>query len=456
MRREQRLVLLISILASFVAFLDSSVVNVALPAIARHLGGGLTVQQWVVDAYLLTLGSLILIAGSLSDLLGRKKVLNLGLACFGLTSILCAVAPTDNFLIVARGLQGIAGALLVPSSLALIIANFKDVAQSKAIGTWTAWTGISFVIGPLVGGFLVDAVSWRAIFIMNVLPILLTLWLIRQLKKPDTVVKDAVIDWWGAFTCTLGLFGTVYALIEQPHYGWSCLRIYGPFLLGIGLLAVFVWLERRVAQPMVTLSLFKIRNFAFGNIATVAIYAGLSVATFLVVITLQQLDHYSALAAGMALLPVTVLMFLLSPRFGALAGRFGPRLFMTCGPFVAGVGFLLFIRMHAPADYVTQVLPGVLVFGLGLSMTVAPLTSAVLGCIPSAHAGVGSAINNAVARIAGLIAIAVIAVVTGSELTMTGFHRGIIVTATLVACGGLISYIGISNSQSRRQAKQQV
>lgn len=448
MQREQRLVIIISILASFVAFLDSSVVNVALPAITRNLGGGLSVQQWVVDAYLMTLGSLILIAGSLSDLLGRKKVLDIGLIGFGIASILCAVAPSSAFLIVARGVQGIAGALLVPSSLAIIISSLKGAAQSKAIGIWTAWTGMAFIVGPLVGGLLVDAISWRAIFIINVMPILVTLWLLRILTQPDTIKKAARIDWLGAALCTLGLCGSVFALIEQPKYGWGSPLIYLSLVLGVILFIAFVMFEKSIPEPMVTLSLFRIRNFSVGNTATIAIYAGLSVATFLIVIALQQLARYTALKAGLALLPVTIIMFFLSPRFGAMAGKYGPRLFMSVGPLIAGLGFLLLLRMTAEAPYVSQVLPGVAIFGLGLSMTVAPLTSAILGCIPDAHAGVGSAINNAVSRIAGLISVAVIGLVTGSHLTINGFHRGVIFMAVLVICGGLVSAAGISNVQS--------
>lgn len=445
--KEQRLVLVISIVASIIAFLDGSVVNVALPAMARDLGGGLVSQQWVVDAYLLTLGSLILTAGSLSDLLGRKRVLRLGLIGFGATSLICAVAPSSLVLILARALQGVAGALLVPSSLALIIAVFKGPAQGKAIGTWTAWTGISFIIGPLVGGFLVDNISWRAIFIINIFPIMLTLWLMRLLELPEKIDRQVRVDTRGATLCTLGLCGSVFALIEQPHYSWSNPLIYTPLVIGLLLLAVFVWLENRVTEPMLTLSLFRIRNFSVGNLATVAIYAGLSVATFLIVITAQEVGHYSALASGLALLPVTIIMFLLSPRFGALAGKLGPRLFMALGPIVAGIGFLLLLRMNGSMPYFSQMFPGILIFGLGLSATVAPLTAAVLGNIPTVHAGVGSAVNNAVARIAGLVAVAAIGLVVGQHLTMSGFHKGVFAMAVLVIVGGVVSAIGIQNPE---------
>lgn len=446
MNRQSRLILAVSILASFVAFLDSSVVNVALPAIVRSLGGGLVVQQWVVDAYLITLGSLILLAGSLSDLFGRRKILIIGLIGFGITSILCAVAPTSSSLIIARGLQGIAGALLVPSSLAIIIANFSGEAQGKAIGTWTAWTGISFIVGPLVGGFLIDAFSWRLIFAINILPILVCLLLIAKLKIADklSILK---LDIYGAVLCSLGLFGVVFALIEQSTYGWSSLTILIPFIVGLLCLIAFLIYESKISNAMLPLSLFKVRNFSAGNISTITIYGGLSIATFLIVIFLQQVSGYSALEAGLALLPVTIIMFLLSPRFGKLAGKYGPRLLMTFGPILAGVGFLLMLRVTTRVSYTSELLPGILVFALGLSSTVAPLTSAVLGDIEKTHSGIASAVNNAISRIAGLVAIAIVGIIVGNKITVGGFHRAILVTATLLIFGGIASFVGIRNAE---------
>ncbi len=447
MTKTQQRILVISILASLVAFLDGSVVNVALPAITKDLGGGLATQQWVVDAYLVTLGALILLAGSLSDVFGRRRILSWGLIGFGVASVLCAIAPTSAFLIGARALQGVAGALLVPSSLALIISTFSGPAQGKAIGTWTAWTGISFIIGPLLGGFLVDALSWRWIFAINLGPIALSLWLLSQLKQSDHTEQTtaAKIDTFGALLCSLGLSAAVYALIEQPHYGWGSPSILLPLISGIVMLIGFVIYEARNTQPMLPLSLFSAGNFRVGNIATVAIYGGLSIATFLIVIFLQQVSGYSALAAGMALLPVTLIMFVLSPRFGALAGTFGPRLFMALGPIIAGAGFLLMLRATEHVQYWTQLFPGIMVFGLGLSMTVAPLTSAVLGDISSKHAGIASAINNAIARLAGLVAIAFIGVLVGTSIDLQGFRKAIIMTAGLLIVGGIISAIGIQN-----------
>lgn len=443
MTKQQKLVLVVSILASVVGAIDGFIVNVALPTISHDLGGGLAVQQWVVDAYLLTLGSLILIAGSVSDLFGRKRVLALGLRWFGIASILCAIAPNGAFLVAARALQGIGGALLVPSSLALIISAFSGPAQSKAIGTWTAWFSVSALIGPLLGGLIVAVTSWRWIFGVNVLPIGLTLVMMSRLKVDQQVKPGTTIDTLGALLCAIGLGAPVFALIEQPRHGWGSPLIWIPLAVGLLALVTFVWYEARNPRPMLPLSLFRVRNFTFGNIATLAIYAGLAVSSFIITITLQQVGGYSALKASLALLPVTAVMFFLSGRFGALAGKYGPRLFMTLGPLVGAAGFLLMLRVQPRVSYWIDLLPGVLVFGLGLAMTVAPLTSAVLGGVEPKHAGVASAVNNAVARVAGLIAIALVGVITGPHLTIQGFHRVLIAIALSMTVGGLVSWVGI-------------
>lgn len=415
MTKQQRLVLVVSILASFVAFLDSAIVNVALPAIQKELGGGLAAQQWVVDAYLLTLGSLILIAGSLSDLLGRKRILQIGLWWFGIASVLCAVAPTSGLLIVFRALQGMGGALLVPSSLALIISTFSGPAQGKAIGTWTAWTGISFILGPLVGGILVDQASWRWIFAINVAPIAITLYLLRKIHAGKEKRGMTGVDWVGAVLCAFGLGGAVYGLIEQPHYGWGDPRIFTPLIAGAILLLAFLWHEKRSAKPMLPLSLFRNHNFSVGNVATLAVYAGLAEATFLLVIFLQQVAGYSALAAGLAGVPVTLILFVLSPRTGALAGKYGPRLFMGLGPVIAGAGYLLLTRLDTDVNYWLDVLPAIVVFGVGLAVTVAPLTAAILGDVREDQAGIASAVNNAVARVAGLVAVAAVGAIVAAR-----------------------------------------
>jgi EmrB/QacA subfamily drug resistance transporter len=415
MTRAQRLVLVASILGSFVAFLDMSVVNVALPAISKKLGGGISAQQWIVDAYLVTLGSFILLAGSLSDLFGRKRVFAAGLIGFGVTSLLAAMARSTTMLIVARGLQGATGALLVPSSLAIIIANFSGPEQGKAIGTWTAWTGVAFIVGPLLGGALVDVGSWRWVFAINVLPIAATLVVLARIPAETRRTDGSPIDLPGAVLCALGLGGIIYGLIEAPGRGWGVPGIYLPLAGGGLAFAAFLIYERSAPHPMLDFKLFASRNFAMGNVATAAIYAGLSAFTFVLTVYLQQVSGYSATASGMALLPVTVLMFLLSPVSGRLAGKHGPRWFMTFGPLIAAAGFLLMLRMHAHAAYFTEVLPGILMFGLGLACTVSPLTAAILGGIDQRHAGIGSAINNAIARVAGLLAVAAIGAILAAR-----------------------------------------
>jgi MFS family permease len=342
------------------------------------------------------------------------------------------------------------GATVVPSSLALIISHFEGTEQGKAIGRWTAWTGIAFVVGPLLGGFMVDALSWRLIFAINVLPIAVTLWLMRGLAQ-DIPAKDAAVDSIGALLCALGLGAAVYALIEQSHYGWTSPLIYGPLTTGLAALAAFIWYENQTKQPMLPLGLFAKRNFGFGNLATFAVYAGLSVATFIIAVFLQQVAGYSALQAGLALLPVTIIMFFLSPRAGALSAKFGARLFMTAGPLIGALGFLYMLRVGASPNYVTQVFPGIVIFGLGLATTVSPLTSAILGAVEPRRAGIASAVNNAVARIAGLLAVAALGVIVGSTLNVATFHKALVFTALLLTLGGLISLIGIRSPRAAPQ-----
>jgi EmrB/QacA subfamily drug resistance transporter len=451
---NSRLVLFVAILASFVAFLDSSVVGVALPQISEQLGGELLTQQWVNNAYLITLGSLILAAGSLSDIFGRNQILTVGLLGFLVTSLLCAVAPTAEFLVIARGLQGIAGALLVPSSLALIISTHTGTAQAKAIGQWTAWTGMAFIIGPLVGGLLVDLASWRLVFAINVLPIVAALILVSRLSMEDRPVTRAKVDALGIVLGALGLGGIVYALIEQGSLGWAHQTVIWTGILGVAALIAFIWHEQRAKQPMLPLGLFKSQNFSVGNIATFFIYAALAIQGFLLVIFLQQVAGFTATMAGLASLPVTIIMFFLSSRFGALSGKYGPRWFMATGPIIAGLGTLYMSGVNMPANYWTELLPGILLFGLGLSITVAPLTSAILGSIESRQAGIGSAVNNAVARIAGLLAVAVIGLLIGTSVDLNGFKTGIVACAALLILGGCTSAIGIRNGEMHESSNK--
>jgi EmrB/QacA subfamily drug resistance transporter len=464
----KRVTLYAAILGSAVVFMDGTVVNVALPAIREDLDTGLAAQQWIVEAYLLTLGALLLVGGSLGDRLGRRKVFMAGLAGFGATSLLCALAPSPGLLVVARGVQGIAGALLVPSSLALITSVFGPDERGKAIGSWTAWTGIFFVVGPLSGGLLIEFASWRWIFAINVPFVLATLMLARAVPESRDEEITGRIDYLGAVLASFGLAGPVFALIEQPVYGWGDPLVFVPLIAGLALLGAFLWHEEHTPHPMLPLELFRARNFAVGNLATLLIYGGLGASTFFVTIYLQQVAGYSAVAAGLSLVPITVIMALLSRRWGALSDSLGPRLLMGVGPLVAGLGLIWMGRIGAHVVYVTDLLPGIILFGLGLSATVAPLTNTVLGAVPQHHAGVASGVNNQVARVAGLLAIAVVGAVVAARFesvlgpgsdaqplsggppevvaaSVSAFHAGLVVAGALVMLGGVISLIGIVN-----------
>ncbi len=494
----KRTVLVASILGSGIVFLDGTIVNVALPSIRASLHGGLADQQWVVEAYLLTLSSLLLVGGSLGDLLGRRRVFAAGLVGFGACSLLCALAPSSGFLIAARAVQGIAGALLVPSTLALIMDAFAERERAAAIGSWTAWTGVATVIGPLGGGALVQAASWRWIFAINLVPVAITLVLLRRLEQDHR--EPGHVDALGACLCALGLGGPVFALIEQPGYGWASARVAVPLIVGALLLGGFLAWERRSPAPMMPLELFAVRNFAVGNVTTLMVYAGLGATTFFLVLFIQQVGAYTPLQAGLSLLPITILIFTLSRRFGALADRFGPHAFMAGGPLVAGAGLLALVRTGASAAYWTTILPGVVLFGLGMAATVAPLTATVLGAVRPGHSGLASGVNNAVARVAGLLAIAAIgAVVSGSfasrldhdlagrihspqaqaaiararakplvinaggvpaaerasvhaaltDASVHAFRLGIGIGAGLAASGGLVALLGIANPRRR-------
>jgi EmrB/QacA subfamily drug resistance transporter len=494
MTDRKQLALVAAIMGSFVAGLDSTAANVALPAIRVDLGGGLASQQWVSNAYLLSLGSLILIGGSLGDVFGERRVFSIGVAGFGVVSLLCALAPSIEVLIACRAIQGAFGALLTPSALAVIVAAFSREERGGAIGSWAAWSGIAAVVGPLAGGFLVDAVSWRLIFAVNIPFVVITLLLVaKAVPARERGVGHAPVDWLGAGLTFLGLAGPVIALIRQPIVGWSSPQVWGPAIAGFALLAVFVWHERHTPTPMLPLGLLKRRNFAVGNMHTFAMYGGLGVSFFLLGLFLQEVAGYRALQAGFALLPSTIVMFLLSKRMGRLADRLGPRLFMGLGPLLAAVGLALMLRLGAHANYFTDLLPALLAFSLGLAATVAPLTATVLSDADEANAGIASGVNNAIARVASLLAIAAIGAVVSAQFNssldhllvgvklpptaktalsqarsqtlarvesprtgpaVTGavqsasvhaFHVGIGISGALVALGGLLGLAGIRN-----------
>ncbi|MEY2459422.1 MAG: hypothetical protein QOG30_1252 [Acidimicrobiaceae bacterium] len=441
---EGRWVIGAAVLGSGVAFLDGTVVNAALPAIAKDLHAGLPSLQWTLTGYLLTLGALIVVGGSLGDLYGRRRVFVAGLAGFAIASLGCALAPSTGILILARCVQGAAAAALVPGSLALISASFRVEDRGRAIGAWSGLAGISSAIGPFLGGWLIDSVSWRWVFLIN-LPLSAAAIAVALRHVPESRDEDAVrhVDVLGGATLSVGLAGIVYALIEGPAGASGAVVAVG-VTLGVGGLVAFAIIEARSPQPMVPLVLFRSRQFSGANAVTVAVYAAMGIAFFLIVVHLQTDLGYSALAAGSALLPVTAIMLVLSSRAGALAQRIGPRWPMTIGPIIVAIALVMLSGIDPGTSYVSGVLPGMLVFGLGLSITVAPLTAAVLAAVDDHHAGIGSAINNAAARIASLLAIAVVPAAAGlSDDFAGGYRKAILISAALAAVGGVIAYVTI-------------
>jgi EmrB/QacA subfamily drug resistance transporter len=451
-----RWVLVATVLGSAVASIDATVVGIALPSIGRDFRVGLAPLQWVVTGYTLTLAGLLLLAGALGDKYGRKKVFVIGVIWFALASLLSAVAPTAGFLIGARALQGVGAALLTPGSLAILEAVFAPEDRGKAIGAWSGFSGVGTAIGPFIGGWLVQAVSWRLIFVINLpiaaLVVAITLRHVPESRDPGATGR---IDVTGGTLVTLGLIGLTYGLIEGPPDHWGRPLVLTALIAGVALLAAFVAWERRTASPMLPLSLFASREFTATNVVTFVVYGGIGGALFLLPIELIQVAGYSALEAGISLLPVTVITLALSARSGALAARIGPRLQMSVGPVLVGAGLVLLARVTASGDYLTEVLPGVLVFGFGLAVTVAPLTSTVLAAVSAEHAGMASAVNNDVARAAALIAVALLPAaggITGDAyrhpaVFSTGFHTAVILAGALCAAGGLLSAVTIRNQR---------
>ncbi len=406
--RSEQWMLVAMILCSGIVFLQSSVINVALPSIGRAFSTGLSGLQWVVDGYLITLSAFLILGGSLGDRYGRRRMMLIGLAGFGLTSVACGVAPTVSWLIGARLLQGLAGALLVPGSLAIIRAVYTErEARGEAIGQWSGWSGIVTVVGPLLGGWLVDNLSWRWIFFVIGPLITAALWLMLRFV-PESRARDVPrrLDWFGAALIALGLGGAAYGLIEAPVVGWAAPSVLAAVGAGLASLLVLPVVEARKQDPMVPLELFGSRNFTGANVTTLGVYFALQGTTFLVVLYLQNVVGYSALRAGLVLAPISLLLLVLSPIFGRLSGRRGARWVMTGGPLVCAVGLLLFARLHPRAQFWTAILPAVVVFGLGMSATVAPLTDTVMSAVSDERSGVAAAFNNVVSRVAGLLAVA--------------------------------------------------
>jgi len=437
------------VLGSALASIDATVVGIALPAIGSDFGVGLSALQWVVTAYTLTLAGLLLVAGSLGDRFGRKRYFMTGVIWFALASGLCGLAPDAPTLIAARALQGVGAALLTPGSLAILQASFVQQDRGKAIGAWSGLSGTASAIGPFLGGWLVQAVSWRLIFAIN-LPLAVLVVALAQRHVPesrDPATVGTRVDVTGGALVTLGLVGLTYGLIEGPSGHWGSPGALAALISGVLLLVVFVLWEQRVASPMLPLSLFSSRQFTATNAVTFVLYGALGGVLFLLPIQLQEVSGYTALGAGVSLLPLTAMMLALSARSGALAARIGPRLQMSVGPCLVGLGLMLLVRIDAAGTYGTQVLPAVVVFGLGLATTVAPLTATALSSAPASEAGVASAVNNDVARTASLIAVAVlpaIAGITGSAylhpaVFSTGFHKASLVSGALCVLSGLMA-----------------
>ncbi len=444
-----------TVLGSGMASLDATVVNVALPRIGADLDAGLTSLQWTLNAYTLTLSGLLLLGGSLGDRLGRRRIFVLGVLWFAIASAGCAAAPTVQVLIGMRGLQGVAAALLTPGSLAILEAVFRREDRAAAVGAWSGLGGVAAAVGPVVGGLLAGMApwGWRLVFLLN-LPLAVVVVLVTRRWVPETRDEQASgrLDLPGAGYAALGLGALVYALTEGPVHQWPTSLVVTA-AAGVLLLVAFAVNEHRRRDPMMPLSLFRSRQFSAANLVTFLVYAALSGAIFLLLVQLQLVTGFSPVAAGSALLPVTAVMLLLSARMGRLAQRIGPRWPMTFGPVLAGVGLALLSRVGADSEYLTGVLPAVLVFALGLTLTVAPLTATVLAAAPERQVGVASAVNNAVARTAGLLAVAVLPALAGITpaaladpvALSNGYQQAVWITAGLCVAGGLLAAATISD-----------
>ena len=451
---QGRWIIAATVLGSGMALLDATVVGIALPAIGRDFHSGVSTLQWVVNAYTMTLAGLLLLGGTAGDRLGRRKVFVIGTVWFALASVACGVAPNATTLIAARALQGVGAALLTPGSLAIIQASFAGPDRSKAIGAWSGLGGVAGAAGPFLGGWLISAVSWRLIFFINVPIGVAVIWIssrhVPESKDPTVTGRPDIV---GAALVTLGLVGVVYGLIEGPSLGWGSAAVVISLVGGAVMLTAFVWVESRVDHPLMPLGLFRSLQFSAANAVTFAVYAGLGGALFLLPVALQEVAGYTPIEAGVALLPTTLMMLLLSARAGALAARIGPRLPMTAGSLVTGIGLALLARATGSSGYFQDVFPAVLVFGLGLSLTVAPLTATVLAASPAEHSGVASAINNDVARTASLIAVAVLPVAAGiggetylhATQFASGFRTAMYLSAGLCGAGALLSLLAIRN-----------
>jgi len=446
-----RWTLLATILGSAMASLDSTVVNIALPRIGQDLGGGLEALQWTVNAYTLTLAAFLLLGGSLGDRLGHRRVFLVGVVWFALASLVCAVAPTSGLLIGARALQGIGAALLTPGSLAILEASFVEDDRAAAIGAWSGFAGIAIAIGPFLGGWLIECVSWRLIFLINAPIAVVVLRIgVRHIPETKNESKTDKMDFGGACAAVIALSGSTYALTRGLTSGWADGAVVFSGLIGIAAIGVFLLLERRSSNPILPLTLFHSTQFSAANAVTFLVYGALGCTLFLLPIVLQQVLHYSPIAAGSCLLPITVIMLLLSSRMGRLASRIGPRIPMTVGPIVSGAG-VLFLSHLENGSALAVVLVGTSVLALGLATTVAPLTATVLASAPPERAGVASAVNTDVARIAQLVFVIVIPFAAGltneslghAVALSEGFHKAMTIASLVLGVGGLLAFVKV-------------
>lgn len=448
----------LTVLGTGIAALDATVVNIALPAIGREFHTGVAALQWVITGYTLTLAAFLLIGGSLGDRFGRRRVYQIGIVWFALSSAACGFAPGVVFLIVTRMLQGVGAALLTPGSLAILEASFVSADRGRAIGAWSGLGGVATAVGPLLGGYLITAASWRWIFFIN-LPIAAAVVALgaRHLPESRDPAATGKLDVAGALAAVVFLAGVTFAFIEAPTLGWSSPVVLTMAVAGLGGLAAFLAREHTAASPMMPLAIFRVRQFAATNAVTFIVYAALTGATFLLPITLQVVSGYSPLASGLALLPLTFILLMLSAGSGRLASRIGPRLQMTAGPLVTAAGFVLLTLAAHGSSYVANVLPAVVVIGLGLAIMVAPLTATAMSSAPARQSGVASAVNNDVARLGGLVAVAVLPAVSGITGTSylhphalaVGFQTAVLIAAALCAAGGLLAAVTISNPPRR-------
>jgi EmrB/QacA subfamily drug resistance transporter len=458
-----RWVIAATVLGSGIASIDATVVGIALPTIGRSFHSGVGTLQWVVSGYSLTLAAFLLLGGSLGDRLGRKRVFCTGVIWFALASMGCGIAPDAGVLIGARVLQGVGGALLVPASLAILQASFLPDDRSRAIGAWSGLGGIATAAGPLLGGYLITAASWRWVFFINV-PVTIGVLVIatRQVPESRDPSTGGHVDFVGAALAVLFLTGLTYGLIEGPGHGWTSPAVLGSLIVAAVVAPLFLIAEHTAANPMLPLGVFRSRQFSGANAVTFIVYGALGGALFLLPIELQLVSRYSPFESGLALLPVTLIMLGLSARSGQLAARIGPRLQMTAGPVVVGAGLLVLTRATEGGGYVTRVLPAIVIFGLGLAITVAPLTATAMAAAPAEHAGVASAVNNVVARAAGLLAVAVLpllAGITGAAALEPhhfagGFRTAVIIAGLTCAGGGLLAALTIRNPAGAPRLRQ--